>query len=126
MKKSRYIWLAVIAGVVLLSGMLISNSVVEKSADKTVAVTKVNYGCCAGQSEAVSNASYASASKASGSDCPYMSSCGSEASASSCDSKTNAAYTSGSSSKCAYKSKSVQMAAEKSAEKDQPALTSVK
>lgn len=117
MKRSLYIWLSVLAGVVLLSGLLISNTVMEKKVEKAATISKVDNNGCASSCDAVSKAGYAQTKEASSKSCPYVSSC--------C-SGSNAVHASSSGkSGCTYKSTGVKMAQKSTAKDEQPALTSV-
>lgn len=116
MKRSIYIWLSVLAGVVLLSGLLISNTVVEKKVEKATTISQVDDNGCASSCDDASKASYAQTTEASSKSCPYASSCGSS---------SNAVHaSSGSKSGCTYKSSEVKMAKENTTKEEEPALTS--
>lgn len=116
MKRSLYIWLSVLAGVVLLSGLLISNTVVEKKVEKAATISQVDNNGCASSCDEATKASYAQTKEASSKSCPY---------ASSCCSGSNAAHASSASkSGCTYKSSEAKMAQTNTTNEDKPALTS--
>lgn len=117
MKRSFYIWLSVLAGVVLLSGLLVSNTVMEKKAEKAAAISKVDNNGCASSCDDASKASYAQTKEASSKSCPYTSS--------SCGSSSNAVHASTAKSGCTYESSEAKMAQKNTAKEEQPALTSV-
>ncbi len=74
MKKSLYIWVPVITGVVLLSGVVLSGSNVWCSGEENAAVAKtVNNSCAASCDE--SSVTVAAASQVSEKDCPYTGGC---------------------------------------------------
>lgn len=116
MKKSLYIWLSVLAGVVLLSGLLISNTVVEKKVEKAATISKVDNNGCASSCDDASKASYTQTKEASSKSCPYASSCGSSSSA---------VHASSGKSGCSYESSEAKMAQKNTTKEEQPALTSV-
>jgi hypothetical protein len=114
MKRSLYIWLTIAAGLVLLTGVLVSGSGMMSKTDEPVAIKKVDNSSCA-EKCAASAVKYASTKEAPGS-CPYTSACASGA---------NAVHASTNSGKCTYTKSDVKMAKEVNSDNEQPALTSV-
>lgn len=120
MKKSLYIWIPVIAGVVLLSGVVLSSSDMWCSGEgKAVAAKAVNNSSCPVPCDE-SSAKVAAASQASAKDYSYAGGCCGE-------SKTVQASARGASCPAKpSKAAAVTMASsEQSQEEAQPALTSV-